>query len=101
MAWAGARPQYAKLALARLAEVVGRLKPNGRVVRRSPLSPVVELEALATGIHGKLLLWELLGATFGGDGPPVALDELEARAQRQHAAVQRHRLDAGRTALRS
>ncbi|MFE1775005.1 hypothetical protein [Streptomyces sp. NPDC059008] len=41
-------------------EKARRLKPNGRVLRRSALSTVVELEALRLGVEGKTLLWRTL-----------------------------------------
>ncbi len=37
-----------------VAEKLGRLKPNGQLLGYSPLSRLVELEALALGITGKL-----------------------------------------------
>ncbi|HEV2753363.1 MAG TPA: hypothetical protein VGV36_05950 [Solirubrobacteraceae bacterium] len=43
----GVRPDRLKQAAGRLGERVGRLKPNGGLLRRSPLSDVVEVEALA------------------------------------------------------
>ena len=42
------------------AEKVGRLKPNGRVLDRSPLSSLVEIEALRLGVEGKASLWRTL-----------------------------------------
>src|SRR5205085_912275 len=42
------------------AEKLGRLKLNGRLLGYSPLSRVVELEALGLGISGKLALWRAL-----------------------------------------
>ncbi|GAB7035771.1 hypothetical protein AB0G35_15330 [Streptomyces sp. NPDC021749] len=41
-------------------EKVGRLKPNGRVIRRSGLSMIVELEGMRLGVEGKALLWRTL-----------------------------------------
>lgn len=41
-------------------EKASRLKPNGRVLRRSGLSTVVELETLRLGVEGKALLWRTL-----------------------------------------
>ncbi|MEU9500992.1 hypothetical protein [Streptomyces sp. NPDC048196] len=41
-------------------EKVGRLKPNGRVVRRSGLSTLIELEGMRLGVEGKALLWRAL-----------------------------------------
>src|SRR5215204_4855232 len=42
------------------AEKAGRLKRNGQLRGYSPLSRVLELEALSVGIAGKLALWETL-----------------------------------------
>ena len=52
-----------KDALARIGERLGRLKPNGRLRERSPLSDVLELETLLVGITGKRALWLSLRAT--------------------------------------
>ena len=43
-----------------LGEKAGRLKPNGELLKFSPLSRVVELEGLITGVGGKLSLWRTL-----------------------------------------
>ena len=43
-----------------VGEKVGRLKPNGELLQFSPLSRVVELEGLITGVSGKLSLWRTL-----------------------------------------
>jgi hypothetical protein len=49
-----------KATLFSLGEKVGRLKPNGHILQPSPLSRVVELEGLITGVGGKLSLWRTL-----------------------------------------
>jgi hypothetical protein len=49
----GVKPDQAKDTLARVGERLGRLKPNGRLLRRSRLSDVLELETLVVGITGK------------------------------------------------
>lgn len=92
---AGTRPQVAKVAGAWAAEKAGRLKLNGRLLKRSPLSTLVELEAIETGIYGKLLLWQALRDRRPTASAAVDLDELIARATRQLADVERHRLAAG------
>jgi len=43
-----------------MGEKVGRLKPNGELLQFSPLSRVVEIEGLITGVGGKLSLWRTL-----------------------------------------
>ena len=72
MAENGIRPQRVKLAAAWAAEKAGRLKFNGALLRRSPLTPFVELEILAVGIHGKQLLWQALRANPPTMRPPPA-----------------------------
>ena len=62
-------PSRAKVAAARVAEILGRLKLNGSIFRPSPLSKVVELEALVVGVRGKEALWTALQraeVTLGG-----------------------------------
>ena len=94
MAAAGARPQLPKVAAAWLAEKAARLKLNGRLVRRSPLSPLVELEAVEIGIYGKLLGWQALREHRPPGSAAVDFDQLISRAQRQLAEVETHRLVA-------
>src|SRR5690349_19592418 len=83
MAAARARPRPGKVAVAWAGEKVGRLKLNGRVVRRSPLSPLVELEAIELGIHGKRLLWLVLREQRPPGSDAVDLGVLITRAERQ------------------
>jgi hypothetical protein len=70
-------------------EKVGRLKPNNSILSYSPLSRVVELEGLVTGVTGKLALWEALRASIGEGVAGVEFAPLSARAE-----AQRERLDA-------
>ncbi|MFD7258249.1 hypothetical protein [Streptomyces sp. NPDC059874] len=74
-----------RIALGRLAEKAGRLKLNGRVVSRSPLSDVVELEAMRLGVEGKACAWRSLQAVADTDPriDGVRLRELLRRAERQ------------------
>src|SRR4051812_20273495 len=53
-------PQRYKRGAAWLAERVGRLKLNGHVLSRSPLSSLVELEMLRLGVEGKGAGWRTL-----------------------------------------
>jgi hypothetical protein len=43
-----------------LGEKLGRVKPNGRPLRRSGLALPIELEAMRMGVTGKALLWRSL-----------------------------------------
>jgi hypothetical protein len=44
----------------RLGERVGRLKPNGHLLRRAPLSDLIEVEALVIAVRGKAAGWQAL-----------------------------------------
>jgi len=95
MAAAGVGEQSAKLALAWLAEKAGRLKLNGTILSRSPLTPLVELEAVEVGVYGKLLLWRGLRERRPPGAAAVDLDDLIARAERQLEELEEYRLAAG------
>jgi hypothetical protein len=96
----GVSADRAKIAAGWAAEKVGRLKPNGQLRGYSPLSPVVELEGLLVGIQGKLSLWRALAEVADALGLDRArMEALAARAQRQQADVEGHRLGIVRRAL--
>jgi hypothetical protein len=102
MAHIGAREHPVKLALAWAAEKAGRLKLNGTLVRQSPLTPLLELEALETGIGGKLQLWRTLTALDRDIGPTrERVPELIARAEDQLERVEEQRIASARDALAS
>ncbi|AUI64386.1 hypothetical protein [Amycolatopsis sp. BJA-103] len=66
-------------------EKLGRLKPNGRLVSRSPLSAVEELELMRLGVEGKAAGWRTLRVRADAD-PRLdggRLDDLIDRARRQ------------------
>ncbi|MDI5977243.1 hypothetical protein [Amycolatopsis magusensis] len=85
-----------KAALAWAAEKVGRLKFNGKLFRRSPLSRVVELEAVRLGVEGKAACWRALRHRAVGDSrlDVTALDRLLERAGEQSETVERLRVRA-------
>ncbi|WP_371502951.1 hypothetical protein OG871_37445 [Kitasatospora sp. NBC_00374] len=66
-------------------ERVARLKPNGTLVHRAPLSDLIELEAMRTGVEGKAALWRALRAIADQDPrlDPDDLDRLTRRAADQ------------------
>lgn len=78
------------------AEKLGRLKLNGQLTGYSPLSRLEELEILALGVTGKLLLWEALGQT---EIPADELEQLTERARSQRERIERLRHDAAVEAL--
>ena len=67
------------------AEIVGRLKPNGRIISYSPLSRVLEMESLIAGVTAKRCLWVALSRTFGASAAASSVDfaEMERRAGEQ------------------
>ncbi|GAA3292837.1 hypothetical protein [Streptomyces cinereospinus] len=79
-----------KLALGRTAERLGRLKSNGRLVSRSPLTSLVELEALRLGVLATSDAWRTLRRLAETDGRLDArlLDGLLARAERRQAELE-------------
>jgi hypothetical protein len=97
----GVSASSAKQLGALAAERIGRLKLNGRLTSYSPLSRVVELDALSAGINGKRVLWlSLLGVAE--HYPALHRDELERlikRADEQLEAVQRLRETAVKEAF--
>ncbi len=71
-------------------EKVGRLKMNGQITGYSPLSRVVELEGLMTGITGKIGLWAAL-IQIAPDEPRLDaahLERLRERGESQRAKVE-------------
>jgi hypothetical protein len=91
-------------AIKRLAAVVGerlgRLKLNGAFIRPSPLSLVLELEALTAGVVAKQRGWVALRIYAQGDEfAGVDLAGLEARAARQLDQLQQLHARAAELAL--
>lgn len=86
-AW-DARPNPVWAAAMRVGERIGRLKPNGRLVRRSPLTDVMETEALIDAVWAKRTGWQALRSA-GLPTPPEmpTLNELVRRADRQLAQL--------------
>jgi hypothetical protein len=85
------------------AEKVGRLKLNGRVLGYSPLSRVVEIEALTMAVRGKLALWTAMSQLAPTEPRLTAaeLNHLAERARRQQDELAKHHRDAVREALGS
>jgi hypothetical protein len=78
------------------AERVGRLKLNGRLLTRSPLSRVLELEAMRLGVEGKAAGWRTLRSLATTDDrlDVERLDELNDRAWRQVDELEQLRVRA-------
>src|SRR5512132_2562775 len=96
----GVTPDRLKVAAGWTAEKLGRLKPNAQLRGYSPLSPLIELEGLLTGIQGKLAMWRVLAEVAQDPGLDRArFEALATSAERQQADVERHRLDLAHRAL--
>ena len=91
-------PSGVKVGMVRMLERVGRLKLNGRLFERSPLSNVVELETLVVGVRGKEALWTALqGAQV--KLADINLNELAESARAQGVELETLRLKAARRAF--
>jgi hypothetical protein len=97
----GIRPNPVKQAGGWLAERLGRLKANGRLISYSPLSRLIEIEGLVIGVSGKLELWRSLDAAknSGGGLEGIDLDKLIERAESQRSRLEELHGDAAREAL--
>ena len=79
-----------------IGEKAGRLKLNGFLLGRSPLSSLEELEMLRLGVEGKAAGWRTLRALAETDRrlDAARLDDLIARASRQAELLEELRLRA-------
>ncbi|MFL0580751.1 hypothetical protein [Dietzia sp. 179-F 9C3 NHS] len=92
MSLVGTSPSPLKDLPARAAEKVGQLKPNQRLAERSPLSDLLELEALTLAVTGKELGWKALIDIADPRLPRATLDKLSTRAREQGEELERLRL---------
>jgi hypothetical protein len=78
-------------------EKAARLKLNGRLLARSPLSSLEELEMMRLGVEGKAAGWRTLRALAETDTrlDPGRLDELISRARRQADLLEELRVRVG------
>jgi hypothetical protein len=82
-------------------EKAGRLKLNGQITGYSPLSRVVELEGLVTGVTGKISLWVAL-LQIAPEEPRLdaaRLERLRERGESQRSTVEELRERAAREAF--
>ncbi|MER5886737.1 transaldolase [Streptomyces sp. NPDC001941] len=90
-----------KAGLGWLAEKAGRLKLNGHLFSRSPLSDVLELEAVHTGVQAKAACWRTLRVLADTDDRLDAhrLDALLRRADEQSTTLEELRIRAAARTL--
>jgi hypothetical protein len=98
MAGLGIKVRRYKAGAAWIGEKAGRLKFNGRLLARSPLSNLEELEMLRLGVEAKAAGWRTLRTLAGTDTrlDPGRLDELISRARRQADLLEDLRVDAAK-----
>ncbi len=79
-----------------VGERLGRLKLNGTLLTRSPLSDLLELEAMRLGVEGKRCLWRILQRVATADRRISAteMETLEQRALGQIEELESIRLEA-------
>jgi hypothetical protein len=84
-----------------VGEKAGRLKLNGQLTGYSPLSRMIEIEGLITGVNGKRSLWLTLRelAETDRDLDAERLGRLVERAEQQLATLHDLRSRAGREAF--
>jgi hypothetical protein len=84
-----------RIAAGWVGEKIGRLKPNGHIVRRAPLSHLIEVETMLLGVRGKTAGWQALRSLTETEHrlSPDQLDELLHRAHDQQEQLEAIRLD--------
>lgn len=101
---AGARRSPVKDLSARIGVALGGLKPNGQLTGYSPLSRVIELEALIAGVVAKRSLWitvDRVRDQLGRSELPDVADRIDAADQQLaglrelHQAAVRQAFGAG------
>jgi len=82
-------------------EKAARCKPNGRLLRRSPLSDLIELEGLLLGVQGKAAGFRSLRRLADTDTRfnAIHLDELITRAEQQADTLEQLRVSTAARVL--
>lgn len=92
MTLVGTSPSMLKDLPAKAAEKFGQLKPNRRAAERSPLSDLVELEALTLAVTGKTLGFKALLDIDHPRLPRPTLEKLVERAEQHGRELEKLRL---------
>lgn len=91
----GAPKDRLKIVAGAVGEVVGRVKSNGRIIKRSPLSSLIELEGLSIAVHGKSRGWLVLQELAHPKLAPIDWAELLRRADEQQRRIEEARRRVG------
>lgn len=92
MTLVGTSPSLLKDLPAKAAEKVGQLKPNRRISERSPLSDLIELEALTLAVTGKKMGFKALLDLGDPRLPQATLEKLVERAEEHGRDLEKLRL---------
>jgi hypothetical protein len=84
----GVQPDLPQGVLLQLGERVGRLKPNGALVGRAPLSDLIEVEGMFDAVRAKAAGWQALTALPA----PRWRDEVDPQEYYDRAMRQAERL---------
>ena len=97
----GVKPNPVMAGAGWAAEKAGRLKLNGELLQFSPLSRLVEIDGLISGVSGKLALWRVLIDVQEAEPrlDAAALTELANRAEDQLSRLHELRGQAARIAF--
>ena len=103
MAALGIKVRRYKVSAAWIGEKAGRVKFNGHLFSRSPLSDLEELELLRLGVEGKAAGWRTLRTLADTDTrlDPARLDELISRARQQADLLEDLRVSAANRVIRA
>lgn len=94
----GVSPSVVGTTAARAGELLGRLKPNGHLFTRAPLTDVVELEALRLAVSAKLAGFEVLRSAADDDPrlDPYTLDRMIERGREHVRTIERLHVQVSR-----
>lgn len=99
----GIRPAPLGTAVAKLGERLSRLKPNGHRLHRTPMTDLIDLEAMRVAVAGKISGWEAL-LSVAGQHDGLKRDELvglrEQARRQQDELSQLHNATAARALTR-
>jgi hypothetical protein len=80
----GVQPDPMLAVVLRIGERLARLKPNGHLVQRSPLSDLIEIEGMLDAVRAKAAGWQALTALHNRQpAATVGLDDLIHRVTSQ------------------
>ena len=95
----GKRANPVKTLGARLGERLGRLKLNGQLRGYSPLSRVIEIEALIASTSVRQAMWTSLAVALTNDATVADANRRAQTVEGQHNLLLNHHLEAAKQAF--